>query len=356
MLEGTGVPLLDAGSMEEAVRVAAARAQQTVATFHHFRFAYVDQLQPTDHGRAILRAGQRRSGNRAVARNCDATVLRNGDRTTIADDQQPAARLQHAVGVDFQCAGARVGFAAVTRLRTLGVRTNALTDIGDLATLTDLRSLDLRDNPGLVSLAPLKSLVALDFLGAGGHALAQDLAPLTGLPLLRQLILTDIGAADYTPLGSLPALRILDLGGATLDDADLPALGALVGLTELSLRGTAITDLGPLSPLVALVSLDAGDTTVTSVAPVAAWTDIEELDLAGTRIPDLAGFNLLKHLRGVDISDTGVSSLAPLVANEYFRRGDHVNASGAALGAEDCAAILALRAREAIVDTEVACE
>jgi len=58
----------------------------------------------------------------------------------------------------------------------------------------------------------------------------------------------------------------------------------------------------------------------------------------------------------VEVDGTKVSDLAPLVANERFRNGDSVDARDAALDAGDCADILALRERKAVVTTALECE
>jgi Leucine-rich repeat (LRR) protein len=202
----------------------------------------------------------------------------------------------------------------------------------------------------------VKSLMALDYLGVGGEQLAVDLGPLTGLPLLRAVELADGGTADYGPLTTLPALRYLGLAGAKVDQADLAELGKLVGLTNLDLSDTAVADITPLAPLVGLLTINCRNTAVASLAPALAWTEVEKLLFAGTKVADITGVDALQRLAELDLADSAVDDLAAIAANDYFRRGDRVDVTGAPVDLGDCPAILDLRNRDAVVLTDVTCD
>lgn len=104
---------------------------------------------------------------------------------------------------------------------------------------------------------------------------------------------------DLTGLSAFDSLRYVDLGGCTgiTDSANPGELGALPGLSYLSLNNTGVTDLSFLSsgqPLLVLKALKdegilgPGYDRITSIAPLASITGLATLDLRGNDLGSTA--------------------------------------------------------------------
>ena len=87
-----------------------------------------------------------------------------------------------------------------------------VSDLGPLAGLTGLQSLDLRDADGASDLGPLAGLTGLRSLDLSFSNSVSDLGPLAGLTGLRSLDLSfSDGISDLGPLAGLTSLRSLGL-------------------------------------------------------------------------------------------------------------------------------------------------
>jgi Leucine Rich repeats (2 copies) len=137
--------------------------------------------------------------------------------------------------------------AGLDSLETLELCHNAqLTDLGPLATLGALKLLYLSHCTRLSGLRPLAGLKELQILSLSGCEQLSDLTPLAGLTSLQDLSVARCPkVSDLTPLAGLTALRVLDV-------AECPQ----------------VTDLSPLAGLQNLAALCAADTGVRSLP---AW-------------------------------------------------------------------------------------
>lgn len=114
---------------------------------------------------------------------------------------------------------------------------------------------------------------------------AEVLRPFVGFPNLRELRLENVtlapGAVEV--LSELRGLRILDLSGAAVPDAELLLLGNLLLLTELDLSGVplrpaTIESIGTLTALRKL-ELSGAPLKETDLGPLSALGSLEELNL-----------------------------------------------------------------------------
>ncbi|MBN8526078.1 MAG: protein kinase, partial [Planctomycetes bacterium] len=152
-----------------------------------------------------------------------------------------------------------------------------------------------------------------------------DLAPLTGMPIVR-LRLTRTKIIDLAPLRGMP-LTDLDLSGTQVKDlgplAGAPLvslnisgtrverLDALAGVAieDLDLSATAVADLSPLQGAPLRV-LRAGRSMVTQVAALAGMP-LHEVDLSGTPLASLDGLGG-SRISALRLSGTRVQDLSPL--------------------------------------------
>lgn len=127
---------------------------------------------------------------------------------------------------------------------------------------------DSADDTLLAKLAKMPQIGSLDVFDAG-RCTEKGFAALKGLPHLRSLI---IGKSDMTParaeaVGECKQLRLLYLGEAGLNDAELAGLKTLTLLESLDISGnTQITDKGmeTVKTLERLQSLSIAKTGVTN--------------------------------------------------------------------------------------------
>ncbi len=128
-----------------------------------------------------------------------------------------------------------------TKLTTLGVYANELTDLAPLRELAGLRHLYAYNNliGDLSGLEGKNELITL----ALQYNDVSDLTPLRGLPSLHQLLLRDNRVEDLSPLAGLPSLTILYIENNAVASigpvADMPALNAL------RIMGNPVLDLSP---------------------------------------------------------------------------------------------------------------
>lgn len=133
--------------------------------------------------------------------------------------------------------------------RYINIAGRGISDITGLEFATDLRELDLRDNP-VTDLHPLADLTMLEDLYLSDlfpNTSTLDLHPLANLINLQELFLENNKISDISPLARLKKLRILDLSHN--DISDLRPLVGLRELRRLRIRGNPIKDLTPLSGL-----------------------------------------------------------------------------------------------------------
>ena len=112
------------------------------------------------------------------------------------------------------------GLEFATNLRELDIRNNPITDLRPLANLTTLERLYLSDlfpNTPTLDLRPLASLINLEVLSLENTKVS-DISPLSGLKKLRDLNLLHNDISDIRPLAGLTQLRTLLIQGNPISD------------------------------------------------------------------------------------------------------------------------------------------
>jgi hypothetical protein len=156
----------------------------------------------------------------------------------------------------------------------LGIRDNAVTDLGPLAGLTQLSDLD-----------------------ASGNDLA-DLQPLAGMTSLMNLSLSDNALHDLAPLQALQGLNVLNLNGNQI--TDIAPVAGCFRLNHLFLAGNRISDPGPLAGLVYLANLDLAANLITDLASLVANDGLGSGDriwVAGNPLSEAARSEQIPMLR-----------------------------------------------------------
>jgi len=147
-----------------------------------------------------------------------------------------------------------------------------------------------------------------------------DLRPLSGLPRMTKLFLTDTRVSDLTPIQGLTDLQALDFSGTRV--VDLRPLARLTNLRFLWFERTSVSDLRPLADLTAVTSLGMAETRVSDLRPLSGMARLQVLHLYGTPVSDLAPLASLKALQRLDLGGTRVVRLEPLAALTGLRELD----------------------------------
>ncbi len=203
-------------------------------------------------------------------------------------------------------------------LISLNLRTNRLSSI-DLSGLDNLRQLYLSDNQ--LASVDLSAVTQLDVLWLDNGSISPGSTPdasyrnqittlddlprfltdlrVTGNPLvspisltsrtgLRKLHVGDGQISGLSDVAGLSGLTELGLNDMDLTGSELSDLSSLRALEKLDLRRNSITDVSALAPLVALTELRLEDNFVSDVSPLASLNALTDLYVADNVISDFA--------------------------------------------------------------------
>ena len=196
------------------------------------------------------------------------------------------------------------------------VNSNAIPDVSPFEKLTNLLYLTLGEMSGLRDVSALASLTNLRSLDLGGTGVS-DISALASLTNLAWLRLDGTGVSDILPLASLTNLRSLDLEGTAVSDVSV--LAHLTNLEWLDLGDTGVSDISALASLTNLRSLDLGGTGVSDISALASLTNLAWLRLDGTAVSDVSVLAHLTNLKTLSLWDTGVSDISALASLTNLR-------------------------------------
>ena len=211
------------------------------------------------------------------------------------------------------------GLECATRLRSLNLTNNEVTDISPLAGLATLVSLNLGNN-GITDISALEHLTALEWLNLDAHR-----------------------TTDVSPLAGLTALNRLSLSGNQI--GDISALAGMAELDWLQLQDNSIEDVSVLAGLLRLRGLILHNNRVDDVSALAGLTTLWRLGLNGNQIVDVSPLAGLTALEWLPLSYNRISDIAPLVFNTGLDEGDRVELTGNPLNAAAAGHIRTLEAR-----------
>ncbi len=174
-------------------------------------------------------------------------------------------------------------------------------------------------NEHLAALAGLTKLESLKLL----RNRISDLSPLAGLVNLWHLDLSGNQIEDLSPLAGLVNLQHLELWGNDIDD--LTPLAGLVNLRHLDLSSNQIEDLSPLVGLVNLLHLDLSSNQIEDLSPLAGLVNLWDLDLSSNQIEDLSPLVGLVQLERLDLENNKIVDIQPLLDNVGIGAGDWIH-------------------------------
>jgi Leucine-rich repeat (LRR) protein len=203
------------------------------------------------------------------------------------------------------------GLQYATGVAELLLTGNAITDIGPLTSLSELRRLDLDRNPIAALPDDMSELAKLTELHLGGTRLTRLPEILTALPRLRRLYLEELDIVEPADLTDLAdTLNRLFLSGSSFPDWSF--LAALTKLELLFMRNCGLTELpGSIASLTALRYVYMQNN---ELEELPEWfgklTRLERLDLTGNRLYALpSSMASLTRLRQLVLSGNEFFSL-----------------------------------------------
>ncbi|MBD8519133.1 DUF7507 domain-containing protein [Plantibacter sp. CFBP 8804] len=181
----------------------------------------------------------------------------------------------------------------------------------------------------IASLEGIEALSGLSKLSFTGAPLTAGLAPLSGLPELASVSVTDAQPLDLTSLASLPMLtslsvnrsEVLDLtalsGMTQLTEVRLNSvknnhiepLAGLLNLTTLQLNNNGISDLAPLQDLRELQFFEATANQISDLSPMSGWTKLQHVNLRTNQITDVTPLRALTQLRTINLESNTISDV-----------------------------------------------
>ena len=210
------------------------------------------------------------------------------------------------------------GLEHATAMTTLSLPYHDVSNITALQNLTQLTSLDLRNNYGISDYSPLSGLTNLTSLNLVNTYIS-DITSLSGLTKLTALNIgvdfygTLFGESELSDIGSLANLT--ELTSLRLSDTevrDISHLSGLTKLTTLSLSKTEVRDISHLSGLTKLTTLSLNDTKVRSISTLSNLTKLKVLYLSGNKIVDISPLTGLTNLGYLTLNGNPVVNTLPL--------------------------------------------
>ena len=192
-------------------------------------------------------------------------------------------------------------------------------DLALLAQCTNLRVLIL-DYQQISDVSPLAEL-PLEYLSLTGNQVS-DLSPLAGQTQLRVLDLGENPVRSAEVLAQLTALQEVTLEATGITSVDAFA-GS--GIRSLNVRSTWVTDFSPLESCPDLTRLIVGELPGGAAETLAGLTGLAELRLYSTQEVDLSHFAGFQTLQDLDLYGSAVShpeALTRLSSLRYLNLGE----------------------------------
>ncbi|MDY4222277.1 MAG: leucine-rich repeat domain-containing protein [Candidatus Faecousia sp.] len=182
----------------------------------------------------------------------------------------------------------------------------------DLSKLTHLESLTITNLPNgsLADLASLTELKSLDLSGC--RFSASELRVLEKLPNLQKLVLSNCALSTIADLENLTGLTYLDISNNTIRNLE-PLMG-MTGMRELYMQLNAITNLEALTSMYELEKLNISFNSVSSLIPLGVCGKLSWLDASNNTISSVNGIANLQLLQTLKLDYNQLSDVSPLGA------------------------------------------
>jgi len=221
------------------------------------------------------------------------------------------------------------GIPAMPRLTSISISGAVPKDLTPLLVLSGLKTLELQ-NCVIADLTPLTGLPKLEKLNLYG-ATVKTFAPLAGCPALKELCYYAVKGADYSSLGKLTKLEILE-GGLT-DLKEISWITSLTNLKKFMMFSEGVTHYTPLAKL-KLEELRIWNMKVSAIdlGFLTGMTSMKRLTLEGlegvTKINVLQNLTALTSLSIIKFNTKGGEAIPLDIIKKLPNLGDLTISSG----------------------------
>ncbi len=239
---------------------------------------------------------------------------------------------------DLRCASTAItnieSLTAMTSLVYLDASETSISDLQPVASTASVTWLNLENTP-VTNLEPLKALINLETLVINNTPVA-DLESLNGLPKLQKVY------CDNTPIKKPEANRFMAINPqvlviyaseqmldwwqalnpdwqqifgkyVSLDTINKENLAQVANLAEIDISDhSSVQTLEPLAALTNLKTLNCTNTRIRDLTPLEGMVNLEQLNLAGTKVDSIGALSSARNLKILNFDQTQVRSLLPL--------------------------------------------
>jgi len=193
--------------------------------------------------------------------------------------------------------------ATLQNLTSLRVWNVTISDTGIFEGLKNLKWLRLASTK-ISSLDFLSGLTELTEFGITDEQV-NDLEILSKLPKLTRVTVSDLRLITH-----LPHLKEISIGGTKIND--LGPLSNFFKLERLHMQHCEVTDLSPLAELPTVILLNANGLKVSNLNPLKNFTKLRTLYISNTLVTDLRPLANLENLKELHLRGTPVKDLSPV--------------------------------------------
>lgn len=203
----------------------------------------------------------------------------------------------------------------LTNLKKLYLDSNSIEDITNLKYLVNLEELSIRDNK-VTNLDPLAKLMKLRYLDAAENQISninglQDKVNLTNVTLSSNSI------NDISALVNLKNMEYLDLSTNQIED--ISALDGFNKLIRLSISENRIEDISALSKCTQLEYLTLNNNLIKDLSAVETLVELKELYAFFNKITNISGVGELKNLESLNLTSNYIEDINELSKLTYLR-------------------------------------
>ena len=141
---------------------------------------------------------------------------------------------------------------------------------------------------------------------------AQSLEDLVWMPFLEQVAIKDSTIADLAPLTNLSNLTELIITDTTVSSSDLAFISRLPKLTSLTLSGCNLSSISELSSAAGLTYLDLSFNTIGNILPLSGMSELEYVNVSHNALTSLAVFSNKQTLAELYASYNSIPSVEDL--------------------------------------------
>ncbi|NCC73009.1 MAG: leucine-rich repeat domain-containing protein [Sphingobacteriia bacterium] len=156
----------------------------------------------------------------------------------------------------------------------------------------------------------IQKIIQIDTVDISGMNTIVSLEPVTKMPFITYLNISETAIKDLMPARNLTHLEFLNCSGTLIEKLD--AIRYLTRMQDLNLSHTNVSDIEALTAFAQLRRLNLSKTKVADLHSIKELRELKDLDVSGTSITSLSAISTLHSLDRLDFSETTITDISPL--------------------------------------------